>query len=134
VTVRSGCAGAIVFDGDGRLLLIERANPPAAGSWSLPGGRCEPGETAREACVREVAEETGLSVVVERPAGRVERDGPPGVVYDIEDFVCSVVGGVLTAGDDAAQARWVTREEFDTLPLAPLLGATLRDWGCLPRV
>ena len=131
---RVPCAGAIVFDQAGRLLLVQRAGPPSAGSWSVPGGRCLPGESAAQACVREVAEETGLAVRVERSAGRVERDGARhGCVYDIEDFVCVVTGGELRPGDDAADARWVTRAELSQLQLAPLLCDTLADWGLLPR-
>jgi len=53
------CVGAIAFDADGRLLLIRRANPPAQGQWSLPGGRVEPGEDWRDAVLRELEEETG---------------------------------------------------------------------------
>src|SRR2546430_12165360 len=75
VTVHEPCAGAIVFDGAGQLLLIKRGRPPSQGSWSVPGGRCLPGEAEPDACVREVAEETGLAVRVLRLAGRVERDG-----------------------------------------------------------
>jgi ADP-ribose pyrophosphatase YjhB (NUDIX family) len=127
------CAGAIVFDDAGRLLLIQRAHDPGAGSWSLPGGRCLPGETAENACVREANEETGLTVVVDRQAGRVTRDGPSGVVYDIVDFVCVVVDGVLSAGDDATDARWVSRADLYDLPLAELLEQTLAEWSLLPR-
>jgi ADP-ribose pyrophosphatase YjhB (NUDIX family) len=127
------CAGAIVFDATGRLLVIRRGRPPAQGSWSIPGGRCEPGESAAETCVREVAEETGLVVEVQRWAGRVERAAPHGAMYDIDDFVCGVRGGTLAAADDAADARWVTGAEFGALALAPLLYETLRDWDCLPR-
>ena len=53
------CVGAIALDGD-RLLLVRRGQSLAAGRWSIPGGRVEPGETLAEAVVREVAEETGL--------------------------------------------------------------------------
>jgi 8-oxo-dGTP diphosphatase len=134
VTRHVACAGGIVLNEDGRLLLIERAHPPSAGSWSVPGGRCHAGETAEEACVREVAEETGLTVRVLRWVGRVQRDGPDEVTYDIDDFLCAVVGGGLAAGDDAADARWMTRADLATLPLAPLLADTLRDWDCLPRL
>ena len=42
---RIPCAGAIVRDGAGRLLLIKRGHDPEAGKWSLPAGRIEPGET-----------------------------------------------------------------------------------------
>ncbi|MGH8860820.1 MAG: NUDIX hydrolase [Jatrophihabitantaceae bacterium] len=131
--MRVPCAGAIVFDPDGRLLLTLRGHAPSAGTWSLPGGRCRPGEVAANACVREVAEETGLQVRVERLVGRVERAGPGDVGYDIADFACTVVGGRLRAGDDAVEARWVARAGFDALPLAPLLAETLHAWGCLPR-
>ena len=99
------CAGGIVFDGAGRLLLIKRGQEPGLGRWSVPGGRCLPGEPADAACVREVAEETGLVVEVIRSAGRLTRTGPGGVVYDIEDFVCATAGGELRAGDDAADVR-----------------------------
>ena len=55
--------GAIAIR-DGALLLIRRGHAPSRGRWSLPGGRVEPGETAEQALVREVAEETGLVVEV----------------------------------------------------------------------
>ena len=70
---RQPCAGGIVFDAGARLLLVRRGQAPSAGSWSVPGGRCLPGESPAAACVREVAEETGLRVEVVRYAGRVER-------------------------------------------------------------
>lgn len=126
------CAGGIVFDGSRRLLLIERGRAPSVGYWSVPGGRCLPGEPPELACVREVREETGLLVSVTRWAGRVERPAPDGGRYVIDDFVCTVLGGQLQAGDDAAHARWVTRSEFSSLPLVPSLYETLREWGVLP--
>ncbi len=58
---------------DDALLLVRRGRGPAAGEWSVPGGRVEWGETLREAVVRETAEETGLEVVVDRFLGWVER-------------------------------------------------------------
>ena len=115
-----------------RLLLIRRGQPPSAGAWSVPGGRCLPGESPATACVREVAEETGLQVEVIRFAGRVERAAPDGAVYVIDDFACRATGGELAAGDDAIDARWVTLEELADLELAPGLYAALEDWGLLP--
>jgi ADP-ribose pyrophosphatase YjhB (NUDIX family) len=132
VTERQPCAGGIVFDAGRRLLLIRRGQPPSAGSWSIPGGRCLPGESAAAACVREVGEETGLRVEVVRYAGRVERPAPSGALYVIDDFVCRLVGGELAAADDAQDARWVTRAEMSRLELVPGLAAALGDWGLLP--
>jgi 8-oxo-dGTP diphosphatase len=126
------CAGGIVFDQDKRLLLIERGREPSIGYWSVPGGRCLPEETTAEACVREVAEETGLTVAVIRLAGSVERDGPGNVVFQIDDFVCSVVSGQLRAGDDARDARWCSRTELDSMLLTPGLLDALTEWGVLP--
>jgi 8-oxo-dGTP diphosphatase len=126
------CAGGIVFDAQGRLLVIERGRPPAQGRWSVPGGRCRAGESTAEACVRELREETGLDVTVVQLAGQVERDRPGGGTYLIDDFVCRLSGGALCAGDDAADARWVTRAELARLPLSPGLWEALEGWDLLP--
>ncbi len=65
------CVGAVVIDGQGRLLMIKRGHEPGAGLWSIPGGRIEPGETDAAALAREMLEETSLSVQVGRLLGRV---------------------------------------------------------------
>jgi ADP-ribose pyrophosphatase YjhB (NUDIX family) len=126
------CAGGIVFDPQRRLLLIRRGRPPAPGSWSIPGGRCLPGEPTAAACVRELAEETGLSVRVMSYAGSVLRDAPGGGSYLIDDYVCAVAGGTLRPGDDAVDARWATLADLDRLQLVPGLRDTLADWNQLP--
>lgn len=110
------CAGAVVRDAVGRLLVVRRGRPPAEGLWSLPGGRIEAGETAAEAAVREVREETGLHV----EAGAVLitaviADG----AYRVQDFAARVVGGELRAGDDASEVRWVTEAELGALEVTP---------------
>jgi 8-oxo-dGTP diphosphatase len=129
MSARIPCVGAIVRDDKGRLLVVQRGHPPAAGTWTLPGGRVEPGETHERACVRELLEETGLSVEVGRRVGQVERNAPGGDTYVIDDYACRVIGGALRAGDDAADARFVTDSELAGLPLAPLLWETLLEWG-----
>jgi 8-oxo-dGTP diphosphatase len=129
MTVRIPCVGAIVRDYEGRLLVIRRGHPPAAGTWTLPGGRVEPGESQERACVRELLEETGLEVEIDHIVGRVERAAPGGETYVIDDYACRVIGGTLRAGDDATDARFVTDAELAALPLAPLLWETLDEWG-----
>jgi ADP-ribose pyrophosphatase YjhB (NUDIX family) len=124
------CAAGIIRDNDDRLLLIRRATEPGRGLWSVPGGRCEPGESSAEACVREVREESGVDVVVERLAGRVVRPGrEPDTEYVIDDYVCRVVGGVARAGDDADGIAWVAVEDLPSVPLTLGLFETLVAWG-----
>jgi ADP-ribose pyrophosphatase YjhB (NUDIX family) len=121
---RVECAGAVVRDDDGRLLLIRRGNEPSAGLWSLPGGRIEPGETAAEAAAREVREETGLDVSVGALLATVEIGH-----YLVHDFAATVVGGDLRAGDDAIDVRWCSDDEAAMLPLTPGLLDELRRMG-----
>jgi ADP-ribose pyrophosphatase YjhB (NUDIX family) len=126
------CAGAVVLDDARRLLVVRRANEPGRGAWSVPGGRCLDGEEPAVACAREVEEETGLVVRVGAEVGRVQRAGLNGLVYDITDFRCSVVGGALRAGDDADEVRWVTQDELRSLPLVAGLVEFLAEHALLP--
>jgi 8-oxo-dGTP diphosphatase len=125
--------GAVVTDAEGRLLMIKRGHEPAAGLWSIPGGRIEPGETDAEALVREMLEETGLTVEPDRLLGRVQRPGPGGTVIDIRDYAATVISGTLRAGDDAADVRWVTAAEMDSLEITEGLIEALTEWAVLER-
>lgn len=124
------CVGAVaVFDGS--ILLIRRGRGPAQGSWSVPGGRVESGETLAEAVVRELAEETGLDGVCESLLGWVERMGPDHH-YVILDFSVTILSDAdPVAGDDAAEARWVPLSEVADLALVEGLAEFLHDQGIL---
>lgn len=123
------CVGAVVFDDRGRLLLVKRANPPAQGQWSLPGGRQEPNENALEGVVREVREETGLDVRVEREVGTVQRSAPSGDTYVIRDFLCRAEKTqAVLAGDDAADAAFFEIEQLGGLDTSEGLLEALREW------
>jgi 8-oxo-dGTP diphosphatase len=122
--------GAVVVDRD-RLLLIRRGRGPGQGTWSIPGGRVEWGETLAEAVVRELREETALEGVCERFLGWAERmsDDQHAVILD---FVVTVlVGDDPVAGDDAAEAAWIPLSDVATLRLADGLAEFLHDHGVL---
>ncbi len=114
--------GAIIVEG-GRVVLVKRGHAPLLGEWSIPGGLLEVGETLHAAVVREALEETGLAVEPSELLGvydRVVRDGNGRTLYHyvLIDFLCRRVAGELQAAGDAAEARWLTREELGHLSLA----------------
>jgi 8-oxo-dGTP diphosphatase len=121
--------GAIVVD-DGALLMVQRGREPAAGLWSIPGGRVEAGESLAQALEREVAEETGLEVVAGPLAGIHEVLGPRH--YVVLDFHAALRRRAMpAAGADAADARWVPLESIPDLECTPRLIDTLTSWGVL---
>ena len=131
---RPAPAVAAVIVENGKLLLVERAVEPSKGKWSVPGGNVEWGEPLAEALKREVREETGLEIEVEKVAGVFDliiRDeaGKPQYHYVIVDFFARVIGGELVPGDDAAKARWVPIEELENYELSNFLKARLKQMG-----
>lgn len=122
--------GAIVVDA-GDLLLIRRGRGPAAGEWSVPGGRVEPGETLAEAVVRELAEETGLEGVCDRLVGWVERIGADRHLVILDFLVTLLERRLPVAGDDAAQAAWVPLPDVAELALVEGLAEFLHEHGIL---
>ncbi len=106
-------AVGVVVIHDGRVLLVERAQPPSEGQWAVPGGMVELGETLKEAAEREVLEETGVLVragehvhtfdsVVRDEEGRVKFH------YVVLDLLAEYMSGKPVARDDVRKARWVS--------------------------
>ena len=119
-------AAAVILKGQD-VLLIQRGFAPRKGIWTFPGGAADTGETAREACAREVREETGLVVSVGPAIEVVDVMEPDGdrwrYHYTIIDFLAEVEPSSppLLAGDDACDARWVpvnSISEYDLTPVA----------------
>ncbi len=108
--------GVVCLKGD-LVLLIKRGTPPRLGQWSLPGGRIEWGEAVDAAALRELKEETGVEaeltglldvvdgVFTSRETGETTRH------FVMIDYAARWTGGEPVAGDDAADARFFTRED-----------------------
>jgi ADP-ribose pyrophosphatase len=113
--------GAVVLRND-TVLLVKRGKSPAKGQWAIPGGRVRLGESLQAGAERETREETGLIIRAGRPVFTFEsiRRDPAGRVrfhYVVIDLEAELVGGDIRPGDDALDARWVSREEMGRLPV-----------------
>lgn len=109
--------GAVIVHA-GRVLLIRRGTEPLRGHWSIPGGLVDVGESLHQAVVREVQEETGLTV---EPVELIElldrihrQDTRIQYHYVIADYLCRVVAGELQAASDADAARWSVPAEWNS--------------------
>ena len=118
-----------MFDDANRVLLVKRGRPPAQGLWSVPGGSVEVGEDLVDAVAREVWEETRLVVEVGEEVWVATVPLSAEADYEIHAFRAVMVGGILEAGDDAADAAWVGPQEFRDLPTTPRLGELLEQAG-----
>jgi 8-oxo-dGTP diphosphatase len=108
----------------GQVLVVRRARMPADGLFSLPGGVVEIGETLTEAIMREVREETGLTIepvalagyresIIRDPQGRVERH------FVILPFAARWLAGEPRLNEELSEARWLHPAEITGLPTTP---------------
>ena len=129
----SVCVGAVAID-DNRLLLVRRKNEPGLGSWSVPGGRVEPGETVQEAVVRELLEETGVEGVCTGLIGVVERIGDDHHFVILDYSVEVLAPSTPMAASDALEARWVPLHEVAELDLVEGLAEFLHEHGLIETI
>ena len=112
---------AILFDENQRVLLTRRTDN---GQWCLPGGAMDSGESAAEACIREVWEETSLHVRVKRLVG-VYSDPNQLVIYPDGNkvfvvalsFEAEIIGGELGLSNETTDARFFSVTEMDALTM-----------------
>jgi len=116
---------AAVFVADGaRVLLVKRKVAPEQGKWALAAGFVEQGEDPQAAARREVREETGLEVVVERMLDLAFNEADKVIVIL---YQARAVGGALAANDDVEEARWFGAAELPDLAFESTRRA-VRDW------
>ena len=111
----------------GKFLLVRRARPPAEGLWAFPGGRVEFGETLAEAALREMHEETGLHARDVWFFRHLELIGGEPEHHFLLAVHAAVAEGEPVAGDDAAEARWVTLAEMEEMTLTGSVLAFARE-------
>lgn len=102
---------------DGRIILIKRGKEPYRGSWALPGGIVEEGETVEQSAIREAREETGIQVSLRKLVGVFSDPGrDPRGHYVTVAFLADPVEGAPEASSDAADL--IITKDFRDLPLA----------------
>ena len=113
--------GAVILDGDGRILLVKhvpRKGDFWGGQWMVPGGGLELGETLEEGVIRELEEETNLKVEVLSHVStldRIVREGDEVKIHVVYvDFLVRPVNGELRPSSDVGAARWFSRDEIET--------------------
>jgi len=122
--------GAVIVRNE-QVLVVRRANPPLKGEWSIPGGLVETGETTREALVREIREETGLTVEpVEfiEVFERILHDADSRVQYHfvVIDYLCRIISGESCPGSDVSEMRWATFDDLQILGITPETRGVIR--------
>jgi ADP-ribose pyrophosphatase len=115
--------GAVVFK-DERILLVQRGKPPAEGTWAIPGGSVEIGESLQQAAQREILEETGVRIRAREPVFtfdmiETDADGSVRFHYVVVDVMADYLEGTLRPAGDAADARWVSAGELSRLFVSP---------------
>ena len=119
--LRFGCSAVIFNETRTKALLTRRTDN---GLWCIPGGAMEAGESATEACIREVWEETGLHVSVKRLIGVYSNPNQLIVYPDgnkvhivVMSFEVEIVGGELSLSNETTEVGFYSVQEMETMPM-----------------
>jgi len=125
-------SSAVVVDNEGCILLQRRSD---SGNWALPGGTMDIGETFVESVVREVKEETGFDVRIERIVG-IYSDPAHVFAYDDGEvrqefnicLACTIVGGELAVSRESTDVRFFSFDEVQSLTMHESIRKRIRDY------
>ena len=109
-------AAAVIRDGE-RVFATARGYGDYKGQWEFPGGKVEPGESPRQALVREIEEELETKIQVGDLIDKIEWDYPD-FHLSMDCFWCEIIEGNLTLLE-AEAARWLTKDELYSVPWLP---------------
>jgi ADP-ribose pyrophosphatase YjhB (NUDIX family) len=125
-------SSAVITDSEGRILLHRRSD---SGNWALPGGAMELGETLAGCAVREVREETGFEVRIDRIVG-IYSD--PGHVFAYDDgevrqefsicLAATITGGSLAVSSESTEVRFFATGELAGLPIHQSIRTRIQDY------
>jgi ADP-ribose pyrophosphatase YjhB (NUDIX family) len=125
-------SSAVVADSDGRILLPRRSG---SGNWALPGGAMDIGETLGQSAIREVKEETGFDVRIDRIVG-IYSD--PGHVFAYDDgevrqefsicLACTIIGGSLAVSSESTAVRFFAPEDISDIQIHESILTRIRDY------
>ncbi len=109
-------SAGVIHDG-ARILATKRKNGDFMDKWEFPGGKREDGETGEETIRRELFEELGVEVDVERYLGTVEYDYPE-FHLTMDVYLCRIIEGEVkfAVHDDG---KWIKEDEIETLDWLP---------------
>ncbi|WPK12690.1 NUDIX domain-containing protein [Lysinibacillus louembei] len=117
--------GGIVENNEGDILLVKTKN----NGWVFPGGQVEVEESLLDALVREIKEESGIDVSVEKlisvssnTAIHKWHDGVTDVPTKvILDFICKPIGGILQTSEETTECKWVSKSKVLELVESPAI-------------
>jgi ADP-ribose pyrophosphatase YjhB (NUDIX family) len=125
-------SSAVVVNDEGRILLQRRSD---SGNWALPGGAMDIGETFARSAIREVKEETGFDVRIERIVG-IYSD--PAHVFAYEDgevrqefsicLACTIVDGELAVSSESTDVRFFSIDEVAGLTMHESIRRRIDDY------
>lgn len=108
---------AAVIQADRRVFATQRGYGPQKNGWEFPGGKIEPGETPRQALIREIREELDTEIAVGDKLLQVEYDYPD-FHLSMGCYLCAVRSGHLTLKEHES-AKWLSMDELDTVAWLP---------------
>ncbi len=118
-------AVGVVIEDKGKIILARRGHEPNIGGWSFPSGYVDAGEELEKAAVREVEEETGLTVRIDRLLGAYSQPGNRTIFIA---YAGAVVSGEIVTGEECLEVRAFAPDRLPQLAF-PHDDEVLRAWG-----
>lgn len=108
---------AAIIKNEGKILATKRGYGEFINMWEFPGGKIEPGETKKQALVREIKEELNIEINVDKFALDIEYQYPNFYLF-MSCFMCSIKEGSIELLEHN-DGKWITKEELNTLNWLP---------------